>query len=898
MLITLSGAAKEPRAFHGAPVVSSLSPAVEVTSMDTPPAPPPLPPPPPPPPPPPASTPLSRLDSTRRSKLRNLNWEPIPKERMEGRRSVWSGAVTGGDDFTIDLRSLDELFGQKVVEPVEKVASFRRSLVRCGSPQDTGTDKVSLLDAKRSMNVGIFLRQFKSAPSEIVQDIRQGAGERYGAEKLSELCKLLPESEEEKRLRLFQGQRSRLGVPDLFMVLLVEVPSFRLRLDAMILQQEFDPAVTSLCVAARCLGEAARELLNCQELHSILHLVLRAGNYMNAGGYAGNAAGFRIASLLKLADTKANKPGMNLLHFVAMEAVKKDPSLLTFPNQLGHVGPASRQSEESVREDLSRLRVRVEALRASVQTEVEIQQQTLTFLESADVKLGEVESEVEALQKASQALVEFFCEDENSFKLEEACRIFFSFCHRFQRAVQENAERELQEQRRAERQKESAEKRRSIAACTGLEVRRGQDDLERTLEKSLSSTWQRRSQRHREARRTAHQLSTTLLNTDTSHSRLGNGTESIVPSLPVGIPPGQHEPSSDTTLRLHGLTTAEVPTNTTHDRQEHPTDTTPCSPELPSDTAHEAWGPAPNRPESAVAMVTDDLAADEPSADSARLLRLVSERVLREQGSLGAASPAEVDMRPESLAPEPVPLLAQDADPPGPGAERIYPRVGETLECHTLVRGLRSYESMSTPIPRAMPSHCSKWRKEREADEREGAKSPLGKDDARNGKDLARGLRRGLVQRATPSSQRFRALLSVPHPASAQPELKRASSVREKPRAAADLAGKPSHCLPERTKPEKNKALAIPGGFVRGSPLRVTKRLAPNPESHTPSSPHVVQNPSSTTAKTIRKAVITAAAIKTAKNCESSKPKSPGTRLPVPKVSRPASQPSSQPMWR
>lgn len=36
------------------------------------------------------------------------------------------------------------------------------------------------------------------------------------------------------------------------------------------------------------------------------------------GGYSGNAAGFRISSLLKLADTKANKPGMNLLHFVAM----------------------------------------------------------------------------------------------------------------------------------------------------------------------------------------------------------------------------------------------------------------------------------------------------------------------------------------------------------------------------------------------------------------------------------------------------------------------------------------------------------------------------------------------------------------------------------------------------
>lgn len=32
----------------------------------------------------------------------------------------------------------------------------------------------------------------------------------------------------------------------------------------MILQQEFDPAMTSLCVAARCLREAARGELNTE----------------------------------------------------------------------------------------------------------------------------------------------------------------------------------------------------------------------------------------------------------------------------------------------------------------------------------------------------------------------------------------------------------------------------------------------------------------------------------------------------------------------------------------------------------------------------------------------------------------------------------------------------------
>lgn len=42
------------------------------------------------------------------------------------------------------------------------------------------------------------------------------------------------------------------------------------------------------------------------------------GLYLVQGGYAGSAIGFRMTSLLKLVDTKANKPGMNLMHYVSM----------------------------------------------------------------------------------------------------------------------------------------------------------------------------------------------------------------------------------------------------------------------------------------------------------------------------------------------------------------------------------------------------------------------------------------------------------------------------------------------------------------------------------------------------------------------------------------------------
>lgn len=99
---------------------------------------------------------------------------------------MWSGAAPGEDEFPIDLSSLDELFGQKESKPRDRTSTLRRrsALMRCRSPQDPPEQVISsettfiihficlfclnfsylqitLLDSKRSMNIGIFLRQFK-----------------------------------------------------------------------------------------------------------------------------------------------------------------------------------------------------------------------------------------------------------------------------------------------------------------------------------------------------------------------------------------------------------------------------------------------------------------------------------------------------------------------------------------------------------------------------------------------------------------------------------------------------------------------------------------------------------------------------------------------------------------
>jgi hypothetical protein len=79
------------------------------------------------------------------------------------------------------------------------------------------------------------------------------------------------------------------------------------------------------------------DLKESKELQEIIYMVLMAGNFLNAvslikitiackfmliysqqGGYAGDAAGFKLGSLLKLTEIRANKPKMNLMHYVVM----------------------------------------------------------------------------------------------------------------------------------------------------------------------------------------------------------------------------------------------------------------------------------------------------------------------------------------------------------------------------------------------------------------------------------------------------------------------------------------------------------------------------------------------------------------------------------------------------
>ncbi|KAK1883137.1 Arfaptin-2 [Dissostichus eleginoides] len=344
--------------------------------------------------------------SRHRCSMKKLNWDTIPSQRVLGKLNVWT-SMRPQRVLELDIQSIEELFSH-----VDKRASLRNSKVM-------------------GLNTPV---------AEMVQDISQANWLRFGSGKLQELCKLLPEEREVKQLLSFRGNLSVLPDADRFMVQLVKVPGYEERLKTMALREEFFPLMEEVKISVAVMTKAANELLDCDDLHSVIRL----------GGYSANAIGFRMTSLLNLADTKANKPGMNLMHYVAKQAEDIDAELLTF-----HTSWSTLGWEQGI--------IHTQVCKEEVIMDFERQ-----LKKRAEAKLADVEFSVLELKALSNAVAEYFCEDPATFKLEECCSIFHSFCKRFDTAVKENQEREAADQRR--KRKESMRfvaKRRSIVSCPG-----------------------------------------------------------------------------------------------------------------------------------------------------------------------------------------------------------------------------------------------------------------------------------------------------------------------------------------------------------------------------------------------------------------------------------------------
>ena len=86
--------------------------------------------------------------------------------------------------------------------------------------------QINLLDSRRSLNINVFLRQFRQfdSCSDLVRILARGESETLGPEKLRCLLRLLPVDDERDALTSFAGDRSRLGNAEKFCLELMQLP--------------------------------------------------------------------------------------------------------------------------------------------------------------------------------------------------------------------------------------------------------------------------------------------------------------------------------------------------------------------------------------------------------------------------------------------------------------------------------------------------------------------------------------------------------------------------------------------------------------------------------------------------------------------------------------------------
>jgi hypothetical protein len=135
-----------------------------------------------------------------------------------GTNNIWSKVAAISPITEMNWDEMEGLFCQQLTQgsPKFDTPDSRRSR----------RDEITLLDGKKSLNVNIFLKQFRNTNAEITRMIMNGDHETIGLEKLRGLLKILPEFDELEMLRNFDGDKTKLGNAEKFLLQLVQVPKY------------------------------------------------------------------------------------------------------------------------------------------------------------------------------------------------------------------------------------------------------------------------------------------------------------------------------------------------------------------------------------------------------------------------------------------------------------------------------------------------------------------------------------------------------------------------------------------------------------------------------------------------------------------------------------------------
>ncbi|XP_077415026.1 disheveled-associated activator of morphogenesis 1-like isoform X2 [Vanacampus margaritifer] len=392
----------------------SLVPLVPIPSPALPPPPPPPGGPPPfgispfapPPPPPPPGAPLASVRQKNipqpTNPMKSFNWSKLPENKIKG--TIW----TEIDDLkafkVLDLDKFQQMFS--AYQRPQKETDDDNAIVR-------RVKELSVIDGRRAQNCNILLSRLKLTNGEIRSAIlSMDEQEDLPKDMLDQLLKFVPEKSDIELLEEHKHELERMAKPDRFLFDMSRINHYQQRLLSLYFKKKFAERVADVKPKIKALCLASREVMKSRTLRQLLEVVLAFGNYMNKG-QRGNASGFKVSSLNKIADTKSSiDKNITLLNYIVTVLEKKFPKVVALSDELQNVPEAAKVNMTELEKDIGNLRSGIKSVEAELQYQesqtslgpndkfVPIVRQFLTV---ASFSLSEVEeSYVEAKDLAKQ----------------------------------------------------------------------------------------------------------------------------------------------------------------------------------------------------------------------------------------------------------------------------------------------------------------------------------------------------------------------------------------------------------------------------------------------------------------------------------------------------------------
>jgi len=277
--------------------------------------------------------------------MRAYNWTQLPNTKIKD--TIWEN--TKDEKIVLDVQTIEDLFGvdntpKPEIENKPKPKKFDKPV------------KISLLIPQKANNIEILLKGLKKEPSYIKGALEKMREEDLTPDELQALSGYIPDPEEMKLLKEFDGDPTQLGNAELYYMEIMQVPNLSLRINTLLYKFSFAETVAILKTKLEYFSSAIDFIMNDKRFFTFLEVILAMGNYVNGDTRRGGTWGFKLSSLRSLTEVKSFKNNnLTLLHYLVEYLQKNKKEILDLFLEFEDIHNISKDNLEDIAQAVNKL---------------------------------------------------------------------------------------------------------------------------------------------------------------------------------------------------------------------------------------------------------------------------------------------------------------------------------------------------------------------------------------------------------------------------------------------------------------------------------------------------------------------------------------------------------------